>query len=415
MINVIEVKTKKQRKLFVDFPTKLYNGNSGYVHPLRSDELNLFNPKKNVSYDECEIVFYLAYKDGKLAGRICGIIQKVFNEKHNTKNVRFTRFDCIEDFEVAKALITKVEEWAKMQGMEYVHGPLGFNDLDREGLLIEGFDRVATFEEPYNFPYYKDYLEKLGYEKDCDYLSFRIKLPKETDPRIKRIGDMIMKKYGLRVATEKNKKRYINRYKDQIFDVIDEAYGDLYGVIPYNEKMRKSIIEQFNLIIKLQYIVSIVDENDRLIAFGFGLPSLSKAVQKSKGKLFPLGLFRILYAKDHGNEADFGLIGVRKEFQGKGVTAIILDYIVSNARALGIEYVETNHSLEDNHKIIQTWKNFDDVEQHKRFRCFIKNLVDKPAKKSTKKVIKKSTKTTKQASAKKTPAKQIKNKKTKSN
>ena len=194
MIKVVEVKTRKQKKLFVDFPTKLYNGNDCYVHPLRGDELNLFNPKKNVSYDECEIVFYLAYKDGRVAGRICGVVQKVYNAKTDSKKVRFTRFDCIEDFEVAKALISKVEEWAKMQGMTVVHGPLGFNDLDREGLLIEGFDRVSTFEENYNYPYYKDYLEKLGYVKDCDYLSFRIKLPKESNEKVKKIGQMVMDK-----------------------------------------------------------------------------------------------------------------------------------------------------------------------------------------------------------------------------
>lgn len=374
MINVVEVKTAKQKKLFVDFPTRLYNGNDYYVHPLRGDELNLFSSKKNVSYDECEIVFYLAYKDGKVAGRICGIVQKVYNAKTDTKKVRFTRFDCIEDFEVAKALIRRVEEWAQMQGMDTVHGPLGFNDLDREGLLIEGFDRLATFEENYNYPYYKDYLEKLGYIKDCDYLSFRIKLPTESNERIKRIEKMVMEKYGLRYATAKSKKAYIERYKDQIFDVLDETYGDLYGVIPYNEKMRKSIIDQFYLILNQEYLVCIVDGDDRVVAFGLGLPSLAEAVKKSKGRLLPFGIFRILHAKNHNNVADFALVGVKKEYQNKGVTALILDYIVENAKRIGVDTIETNHSLEDNHKILQTWKNFPNLEQHKRFRVFTKTL-----------------------------------------
>ncbi|MBQ7352333.1 MAG: hypothetical protein IJW59_05720 [Clostridia bacterium] len=409
MINVVEVKTKKQKKQFVDFPTRLYEGNNGYVHPLRMDEMNLFSPKKNVSFDECDIVFYLAYKDGKVAGRICGIVQKVYNEKTGTKKVRFTRFDCIEDYEVAEALIHKVEDWARMQGMTCVHGPLGFNDMDREGLLVEGFDRVSTFEEPYNYPYYKDYLEKLGYSKDCDYLSFRIKMPKETDSRVLRIRDLVMKRYNLRIAEAKNKRQYIKKYKDQIFDLLDEAYGDLYGVIPYNDKLRKQIIDQFKMIIKMDYIVSVLDENDRMVAFGFALPSLSQAVRKCRGKLFPTGIFRILHATGKSNnEADFGLIGVRKEFQGKGLTAIILDYIVSKTRKLGIEVVETNHSLEDNHKILQTWKNFDDVEQHKRFRIFTKDLFEKKEKKKTiksksKKPAKKTkAKTTKKVSSKTT-------------
>lgn len=376
MVKIVEVKTNKQKREFVDFPIKLYKDNEYFVPCLRGDELKLFDPKKNVSYDECEIVFYLAYKDNMLAGRICGIVQRVYNEKTSSKRVRFTRFDCIEDFEVAKALITAVEDWARFKGMDTVHGPLGFNDLDREGLLIEGFDRLATFEENYNFPYYQEYLEKCGYTKEVDYLAFRIKLPKESDPRVQRISALMMKKYKLRIATAKNKSEYIKKYKDGIFDVLDDAYGDLYGVIPYNDKLRKQIISQFKLIINLKYMISIVDENDKVIAFGFGLPSLAKAVQKSKGRLFPFGIFRILRDKNRGPVADFGLIGVRKEYQGKGITAIILDYIVNGAKEVGVEEVETNHSLETNHKILQTWKNFNDVENHKRFRCFIKNLND---------------------------------------
>jgi len=374
MIRVEEVLTRKQQREFVDFPTKLYKESQFYVHPLRMDELNLFSPKKNVSYDECDIVFYLAYRDNEVVGRICAILQKTYNEKNNLKRVRFTRFDCIEDIEVAKALFSQVEEWAVSKGMTEVHGPLGFNDLDREGLLIEGFDKLATFEENYNYPYYRDLIEQCGYSKEIDYMAFNIKLPKEIDPRVKRLSETIMKRYKLKIASAKTKKEYLDKYKDGIFDVIDEAYGDLYGVIPYNDKMRKQIIDQFNLIIKLKYIITILDENDRVVAFGFGIPSLAKAVQKSKGRLFPFGLFRILHAKNHCTVADFGLIGVRKEYKNKGLTAIILNYIVEGAKEVGVDTIETNHSLETNHRIIQTWKNFDDVKQHKKYRCFVKNL-----------------------------------------
>lgn len=379
MIEIVEVTTKKQQKQFVDFPTKLYKGNQFYVHPLRGDELNWFDPEKNVSYDECDIVFYLALKDGEVAGRVCGIVQKVYNKKTNSKRVRFGRLDFIEDFEVAKALIEAIEKWAKEKGMDTVHGPLGFHDLDREGLLIEGFDQLATFEENYNYPYYKDYLEKLGYSKEIDYLAFRINLPKETDARIKRIADMTMQKYNLHIATAKNKKEYLAKYKDGIFDLLNEAYGDLYGVIPYNAKLRKQIIDQFNLIINVRFIITLLDENENVIAFGFALPSLARAVQKSKGKLFPTGVFRILRARGHSPLVDFGLIGVRKQYQGKGIPAIILDYIITAANEMGITSVETNQSLETNHKILQTWKNFDDVTNHKRYRCFIKSLVEENA------------------------------------
>lgn len=412
MIEIVEVKTKKQQRQFVDFPTKLYKDNEFYVHPLRGDEFNWFNPKKNVSFEECDIVFYLAYQDKKVVGRICGIVQKVYNEKTQSKRVRFSRFDCVEDFEVAKALLNAVEKWAKSKKMEIVHGPLGFNDLDREGLLIEGFDQLATFEENYNFPYYRDFLEKLGYAKEIDYLAFRINLPKESDERVKRISALMMKKYKLKIATAKSKKEYINRYKEQIFDLIDEAYGDLYGVIPYNEKMRKQLIDQFNLIINLKYMVSIVDENDQIVAFGFAIPSIANEIRKSKGRLFPFGVFRILHAKNHCRVADFGLVGVKKEYKDKGVIAIILDYIVNGAKEVGVETVETNHSLEDNYKIIQTWKNFDDVTQHKRFRCFIKNLNEKS--KSKTKSTKKSTKakSDKKTTKSKAASKSTKGKKT---
>ena len=411
MVEIVEVLTKKQKKQFVDFPTKLYKKNKYYVHPLRMDELNIFEKDKNVSFDECEIKFFLAMREKEVVGRICGIIQKVYNQKTNSKRVRFSRFDCIEDEEVARALLKAVEDWARDRGMDTIHGPLGFNDLEREGLLIEGFDKLATFEENYNYPYYRDFLERFGYEKEIDYLAFRINLPQETDPRIKRIATMMMKKYNLHIAEAKNKKEYLAKYKDGIFDLIDEAYGDLYGVIPYNDKLRKQIIDQFNLVINQKFIITILDSNERVIAFGFALPSLAKAVRKSKGKLFPFGLFRILHARDHTKLADFGLVGVRKEFQGKGITAIILDYIIQGAKDVGVKYIETNQSLETNHKILQTWKNFDDVTNHKRYRCFLKKLVeDKPKKTTNKKTTKSNTKkkttttkkTTKNAPVKKT-------------
>lgn len=384
MVKIVEVKSKREKNLFVDFPTKLYKGNDYYVHPLRCDEMNIFNPKKNVSFDECDIVFYLAYKDNKLAGRICGIIQHVYNEKTNTKRVRFSRFDCVDDLEVARALISAVEDWAREKGMTVIHGPLGFNDLEREGLLIEGFDKLANFEENYNYPYYQTLLEQCGFEKEIDYLSFRIKLPETVDERVSRLKSAVMKRYKLHIGTAKNKKEYIAKYKDGIFDTLDEAYGDLYGVIPYNEKLRKQIIDQFHLIINQEFIITILDENEKVVAFGFAIPSIAEAVQKSKGKLLPCGLFRILHAKNHCNVVDFGLIGVRKEYQGKGLPAIILNYIVEEAANLGIKEVETNHSLEDNHKILQTWKNFDDVTQHKRYRCFLKSIVDESGDKDDK-------------------------------
>ncbi len=373
MIEIKEVKTKKQQKEFVDFPIKLYKDCPYYVPALRGDELNLFNPKKNVNYADCDIVFFLAYKDGKVAGRICGIVQKLYNDKQNEKRVRFTRIDFIEDIEVARKLLEAVENWAKSKGMDIVHGPLGFNDLDREGLLVEGFDQLSTFEADYSYPYYAEFLEKLGYKKEVDYLEFKITLPEKMSDRINRLSDAVMKRFKLKIATAKNVKDYVKKYQAGIFETIDEAYRELYGVIPITKPLQEQIIRQFKLMLSLDCIVTILDENNRVVAFGFGLPSIAKIVQKSKGRLTLPSALKILFAKKHMKVFDFGLIAIRPEYQGKGLTGIIIKQMFEQIKKYNLEYCETNHSLEDNQKILLTWKNFEH-KQHMRRRCYIKHI-----------------------------------------
>ena len=245
-VEIKQVKTKHQEKQFIEFPIKLYKDNPNFVPMLSLDETAIFN-KKSIFYEDCDIVAFLAYRGKKVVGRIVGIEQKSYNKKNNEHRCRFSRFDLINDEEVARALLGSVENWAKEKGLNVIHGPLGFHDLDREGLLIDGFDEKATYEENYNAPYYKDLLEKCGYLKEIDYLSFSIVPPKEIDGRVKKISDAVLKRHNLHIATEKNMGKYLKKYKDQIFDVIDEAYGDLYGVIPYTEGLRKSIISHFRL------------------------------------------------------------------------------------------------------------------------------------------------------------------------
>lgn len=373
MIEIKEVKTKKEKKLFVDFPIKLYKNCPYYVPNLRGDELNLFSPKKNVSYADCDIIFFLAHKDGEVAGRICGIEQKIYNKKENEKRVRFTRFDFIEDIEVAKALLNAVERWAKDKGMEIVHGPLGFNDLDREGLLVEGFNELSTFEADYSYPYYAKYLEELGYQKEVDWLEFKIFPPKEISERINRLSDAVMKRYNLKIATAKNMNSYVKLYGEGIFETIDEAYGNLYGVIPYTKPLQKQILSQFKMMLSMDCIVTILDENNKVIAVGLGLPSLAEAVRKSNGKLTLPAIFRLLRAKKNMKVFDFGLIGVRPKYHGKGLTAIIIKQMFKQLEKYHLEHCETNHSLETNQKILLTWKNFDHI-QHKRRRCYIKKI-----------------------------------------
>lgn len=373
MIQVEEVKTRKQKRAFVDFPTKLYKDNNYYVHPLWADEYGLFSPKKNVSYDDCDIIFLLAYKDGKVAGRVCGVVQKLYNAKNNLKRARFTRFDIINDINVAKALLDYVENWAKEKGMTEVHGPLGFNDTDREGLLVDGFDELATFEENYNFDYYMDILEQLGYKKEIDYVGNKLYPTPSIKSRLERMEDVVKKRYNLTVVHEKSKNTFIKKYKKGIFDVLDDAYGNLYGVVPYTDKIRESIISQFKLIVDLRWALVVTNENNEVVCFGFAIPSLSDASRKSKGKLLPTGLFRILKAKKNPKVVDLALVGVRHDYLNKGVTAIILNFLETQMEKYNLEHVETNHCLETNNKILKQWEYFTH-HTHKRFRCYVKSV-----------------------------------------
>ena len=384
MVTIKEVITKKDIKTFVRFPHSLYKGNPYYVPPFEADEVNRFNPKKNESYDECEVKCFLAYKDEKVVGRIAAIVQKSFNKKSNSKRVRFSRFDAIDDNEVSEALFNAVEDFAKEKGMDIIHGPLGYNDLDREGLLIEGFDQLSTFEEQYNHPYYQKLIENSGFEKDTDWYEFRLFAPKEKDPRIKRLADAVLNKYKLRVHTPKNLKEVVDNYKDQFFAVVDAAYGPLYGTVPFTDKVKDAIIEQFKMILKGRFMKLVFDENDRLVALGVVLPSLSEAINKTKGRLFPLGWIRVLHQINHPKHIDLALIALLPEYQNKGINAVILSQLIDGMVDYGVEYAETNLMLEDNTRIQHQWKSFEYI-MHKKRRAFVKYLNGKPKDKKAKK------------------------------
>ena len=374
MLEVRQVTNKKMRREFVNFPLKLYKNNPNFVPPLYGDEMKIFT-SKNIYNDTCEQAFFLAYKDGKVVGRINAFIQRAHNEKSSEKRARFTRFDCINDVKVAKALFQAAEEWAKSYGMEIVCGPLGYSDLEREGLLIEGFEYLSTFEEQYNYDYYQSLIEACGYEKEVDWVEYRLFTPKEKNEKLKRISELTMKKYKLSYGNaEMGKKEFIETYKDQIFNVLDETYKNLYGTVPFTEAMKKQIIEQFMLIINPKYVGIICDESGRVIAFGLALPAIGKAFQKSGGRLTIPTLLRLLKILRHPKAIDLGLIGVLPEYQGTGVNAIVLDYVIDIMIDNKLEYAETNLNLEDNTKVQSQWKFFDKI-QHKRRRSFIKKLI----------------------------------------
>ena len=372
MIEIIKVKTKKQRKQFIEFPLKLYKDNPYFVPPMYMDEMAIFSDKYVYS-KTCDCVFFLAKKDGKVVGRIQGIIQKQFNEIYGVKRLRFTRFDAIDDVEVAKKLFDAVEDFGREMGMDTLCGPLGYSDLEREGLLIEGFEEYQTFAEQYNYPYYQELIESVGLKKEVDWLEFKVKYPKDKSDKVRRVAERALELNKLHLADEKlSIKKLLKRYADGIFHVLDVCYGELYGTVPYTEEMKKQILSQFKLFIKKKWMLVILDEKDEVVAFGFCMPQLGYALKKSGGRLTISTLFRVLKALSKPKVIEFCLIGVLPKYQAKGVNSIALDGILKMLSG-DVDYCETNLCLETNTKILAQWKYFDAVN-HKKRRAYVKEI-----------------------------------------
>lgn len=373
MLNIIEVNTKKLRKEFVEYPLRLYKGNPYFVPPLYGDEMSMFT-EKNVYFKTCKSVFFLARRDGETVGRIQGIIQHQYNQIHDDKQVRFTRFDCEDNVETAKALFAAVETWAKDNGMEKVVGPLGYSDQEREGLLIEGFDYLSTFEEQYNYPYYAGLIEACGYVKDIDWVESRLFSTEQQDERLKTLAERALKRYNLRVVSDGMPKRqFLKKYAASVFELLDECYKDLYGVVPYTPEMINQTVDQFMLLLDMRYITAIANEDDKVVAFGFCLPGIGSALQKSGGKLTPGCLVRLLKALKNPKSIDLGLVGILPEYRKSGLTAFIMLKLQEMLESGSVEYLETNLNLETNANIQAQWKHFKSI-QHKRRRSYIKTV-----------------------------------------
>lgn len=372
MIEIKEALTKKQQKEFLEFPLKMYKDNPYFVPPLYGDEKKIFRPDF-VYNDTCEAVYFNAYDGEKMVGRISGILQKAANAKNSERRVRFTRFDAIDDQAVAGALFAAVEDWAISKGMDAVCGPLGFSDLEREGLLVEGFDQLSTFEEQYNAEYYGRLIENCGYEKEVDWLESKIYLPEDDDGRLEKTAEYIMKRYNLHFGEAKNTRDFIDRYGDAFFELLDVAYENIYGTVPFTPGMKKMMIDNFMLIIDLEHVAVILDENNRLVCLGICFPSIAKAVQKSQGHLTPAAIVRLLKAIKKPKVIDLGLIAVDPEYANRGIGSCISAALMRMLREDGLEYAETNLNLENNFAILNQWKRFKQV-QHKRRRSYVKNL-----------------------------------------
>ena len=372
-IEIKEVFTKKDLWTWVRFPNKLYKDNQFFVPFLENDEFETFSQNKNPAYAFCETRLFLAYKDGKLAGRIAGLINHAYNQKWDKNAIRFTRFDFIDDYEVSQALFDAVVDWGKEKKYTEIMGPIGFHDIDHEGMLVEGFDQLNMSITFYNHPYYLTHMERLGLEKDIDWIEYRISVPESMNPRIEKISSALLQKGNYKVVTYNNRKVL---YKEafEAFDLIDEAYSALYGTVPLTKEVIRSTIDAYIPLVNMDFICAIKDSEDKIVGFGIMVPSIAKALKKSNGKIFPFGIVRLLHALRGKNDTlEMFLVAVNPQLQTQGLPALILSAMLEKAVKNKIQYCETGPMLETNTKIHSLWRHFD-KEQHKRRRCFIKQI-----------------------------------------
>ena len=370
-----EVATKSELRKFVQFGLDLYKGNPYYCPPIFFDEINTFNPKKNPALEVCEYIAYMAYRDGEIVGRIVGIINHRANEAWNVKKCRFGWFDFIDDYEVFKALLDTVAEWGRSKGMHELNGPVGFTDFDKEGLLIEGFDQNVTLANLYNHPYYLPHYERYGMLKEADWIELQIQTPRETPERVKRIARLVEERFGLKIAKVRSVRELKKRFGYTYFDVFDEAYQKLYNFQPLTDRQKRYYSDMFFPLLNFDFVSIVADENDEIVGVGVGMPSISAALRKCGGKLFPFGWYHLLKALKAKKIADFELllIAVRPDYQDKGVNALIIDDMAPYFAEYEIMRVETNSILEDNHKSLGNFLMFPHI-QHKRRRAFVKSL-----------------------------------------
>ena len=374
-ITIKKVSTKKELKQFIRFNYELYKSNPYSVPDLYDDMLKTFNKKKNAAFEFCEADYFLAYKNNKIVGRVAAIINQKANQTWNKKEVRFGWIDFIDDLEVSKALLATVEDWGRQRGMEAIVGPLGFTDMDAEGMLVEGFDQLGTMATIYNYPYYPEHMEKLGYEKEADWVEFKLTVPDKLPEKFVRISEIILQKYNLKIKKLSRKELKEKNYGQRIFDLINEAYAPLYGYSKMTQRQIDQYIKMYLPLIDLRMVSLVEDAEENLVAVGISMPSLSKALQKAKGRMLPFGWFHLLKALfiKKPKVLDLLLVGVKPEYQSKGVNALLFYDLVPVYQQMGFEYGESNPELELNKKVQAQWTAFESV-QHKRRRAFKKNI-----------------------------------------
>lgn len=374
MIEIVEVKSKSQMNKFAAFPVKLYKDCPYYVPSLRSDEKATFNPKKNFSLVGNKCKAFLCYKDKKLVGRIAGLINYKDNELTGKKMIRFSRFECVDDIEVFKALLKAVAQFGKENGMSEMHGPWGFNDTDREGMLTFGFDKVSTYSTNYSYEYFYKNMEKLGFDAESKWLERKFTIPEMPYERIVNIAKKLKAKLSLRdVAEEMSVKKIIKQYGYKLFDTVNESYAHLDGYVPIEGKAIDNVLSQFGTIVNKRYISVLVDKNDEVAGFAIVLPSIAKPLIKNRGKLFPFGFIGVLKAIKKPKVLEMALIGVKHRYKNSGLNSIMIARIMQNIIEDGIKEIESNPNLETNLDIIQQWK-FAETEVIKKRQTYKKGV-----------------------------------------
>lgn len=373
-IQPINQTSNKELRRYVKFGIDMYKGNDCFVPPLIFDEIDTLNPDKNPAFEFCEAQSFMAYKDSKPVGRITAIINSVVNERTAEKTLRFGFLDFIDDAEVVDALFEATENWGRQRGMTSMVGPMGFSDLDHEGMLTDGFDELGTMATIYNYSYYPAHMQRMGFEKDAEWVEYQMTIPDAVPDKYLRIADIVQKKYNLRVLKFNNRKLLKEKYGQALFELINEAYDELYGYSPLSQKQIDHYIGMYLGILRLDCVCVIVDGDDRLVGVGVSLPSLSRALQKGKGRLFPWGWWHLIKALKSKNDiVDLMLIAVKPEYQNKGVNALLFADLLPTYIKNGYKWAESNPELEGNASVQLQWQYFE-RRQHRRRQAFRKKI-----------------------------------------
>ena len=376
-IEIKEVTTKKELKQFIQFGIDLFKGNPYFCPPLVFDEINTFDTTKNPAHEICDHIIYMAYKDGKIVGRIVGIINYKANERWENKRLRFGWIDFIDDLAVSQALLEAVQAWGKTHGMTEMNGPVGFTDFDHQGLLIEGFEYNSPMASLYNYPYYEKHLEAFGLKKEIDWIEYRLTMPDEVPPRMKRLAKVVMEKSKLEIHKIKSIKELKKYYpNNEYLDVVDQAYQSLYNYQPLTDKQKTYYSNMYFPLLNFDFVTIVINEMKEIVGVGLGMPDISDALRKCKGKLFPLGWFHILKAlkaKKNMEYFDMLLIAVRPDYQNKGINALFFYDSAKHFVKYGVKYAETTSILETNNKSQANFEEYDKI-QHKSRRAYIKSI-----------------------------------------